>query len=221
MKIRILLAGGLVCCGAALAWQTTPAEPTPNQQTRPPADQTTTPQTTTRSQTETSTPSTTTKTATPSASDTLPEIKTQTFKGTLVDASCAMGGSSGAGMASRTETAQPGTDQNASARGTSGSQTTGSEASTGTGSTGSTKASGDSNRAASGDACGVSASTTRFALKMKDGKTIPFDSVGNERAQLAIKNKKKWTEAAQAGKTVNAKVSGAMSGEKLTVVSIN
>jgi len=92
----------------------------------------------------------------------LPEMKTQTYKGVLVDASCS-----------------------------------------------------------GGDQCGAKANTTQFGLKTGDGKVMKFDLVGNQRAQDELKNNKKWSEAAGSGKAINAKVSGAVSGEKLIVSSIH
>ena len=72
-----------------------------------------------------------------------------------------------------------------------------------------------------GKTCSVSAATTRFALKLDDGRTIRFDSVGDLRAQEALKNRKKWTEAAGSGKPIRAKVSGFMTDNKLMVISIS
>lgn len=69
--------------------------------------------------------------------------------------------------------------------------------------------------------CSVSSSTSQFALQMQDGRTVKFDSVGNMRAQTALKEKKKWSEAASAGKPIRAKVGGTITGEKLTVVSVD
>jgi len=80
-----------------------------------------------------------------------------------------------------------------------------------------------SKKSTSGDkqACPVSAGTTKFAMKMKDEKTVMFDDVGNQRAQEALKMHKKWTDQATAGKPVRVKVSGVLNGDKLTVVSID
>jgi hypothetical protein len=70
-------------------------------------------------------------------------------------------------------------------------------------------------------ACTISASTTQFGLQMKDGKTVKFDDVGNMRAQEAFKAHKKWSDAATANKPVRVKASGVLSGDKITVMSIN
>jgi hypothetical protein len=111
------------------------------------------------------------------------EVQTQSYRGTLLDASCA-----GSGAA-----ASPAAD------------------------------SGDKKKKddASAGGCTVSANTSEFALKMQDGKTVRFDSVGNMRAQAALKEKKKWSEAASAGKPIRVKVGGVLTGEKLTVVSVD
>ncbi len=116
------------------------------------------------------------------------ELKTQGYKGTLVDAKCA-GGSASAGAQT---TKAAGKDATAD------------------------RAAGDQSQA-----CAVSTSTSAFALRTKDGHTMLFDAVGNQRAQEAIKNKKKWADAAANGKAIQAKVSGVETGDRLTVVTIN
>ena len=105
------------------------------------------------------------------------ELKTQTYKGTLIDASCA-----GASKES------------------SGGQAAAADQSQG---------------------CKVSASTKEFALRTDSSETFRFDSVGNVRAEEAIKNKKNWSTDAAAGKPIRAKVIANASGDKLTVMSIN
>jgi hypothetical protein len=129
-----------------------------------------------------------------SASTNLPEMKTTTFRGTLVDMNCAAGSPAGAATAA-TRTANPPSPDQANT----------------------------ANRAASdsGAACPVTASTTNFGMKLQDGTTVRFDLVGNQRAQDAVKSNKKWTKLLAENKPINAKVSGAMSGEKLIVSSIH
>ena len=56
---------------------------------------------------------------------------------------------------------------------------------------------------------------------MDDGRTLRLDMVGNQRVQDELKNNKKWSDAASSGKPIHAKVSGAISGEKLVVSSIH
>jgi hypothetical protein len=74
---------------------------------------------------------------------------------------------------------------------------------------------------AASPSCTVSASTTQFALTMKDGKVVKFDDVGNLRAQEAFKSHKKWNDAATAGKPVRVKTGGILNGDLITVTSIN
>jgi len=114
-----------------------------------------------------------------------PEMKTQTYSGTLVDASCASSGSAAAAPAGATASAD---------------RSAGSDNSQG---------------------CTVSASTSQFALKMKDGNTVRLDDVGNMRVQEAMKSRKKWGDSAAASKPIQVKFSGIMSGDKLTVLSVN
>jgi hypothetical protein len=114
-----------------------------------------------------------------------PEMKTQTYSGTLVDASCASSGSAAAAPAGAT---------------TSADRSAGSDNSQG---------------------CTISASTSQFALKMKDGNTVRLDDVGNMRVQDALKSRKKWSDSAAASKPIQVKCSGVMSGDKLTVLSVN
>jgi len=109
--------------------------------------------------------------------DRLQEVKTQTYSGTLVDASCAGSGSAAAARAPTGAGGKPG--------------------------------------------CALSASATQFALQMKDGQTVRFDDVGNTRAQDAMKARKKWSDSVSANKPLRVKVGGLMSGDKLTVVSID
>jgi hypothetical protein len=56
---------------------------------------------------------------------------------------------------------------------------------------------------------------------MDSCETLRFDSVGNMRAEEAIKNKKKCSNNASAGKPIRATVSANANGDKLIVMSIN
>ena len=115
------------------------------------------------------------------------ELTTQTYKGTLMDASCA-------GSGGRKTTSQDTAKQSSAADRAAGDQS---------------------------QNCALSGSTKEFALRTKDGKVLRFDQVGNQRAGDAIKNKKKWSEAASGGKSVQAKVSGHLEGDELTVLSVD
>jgi hypothetical protein len=70
------------------------------------------------------------------------------------------------------------------------------------------------------DHCDVSPATALFALRLKDGRILQFDSVGNDRARNANR-KNKWVATASSEKPVHAKVSGSVLGDILTVVSIH
>ena len=119
-------------------------------------------------------------------------MKTQTYAGTLLDASCAGTGSTAAAGSPATSTATP-------APASSADRTAGNPGS---------------------PSCAVSATTSQFALKMKDGNTVRFDDVGNARAQEALKIHKKWTESAAGGKPLQVKASGVLTGDKLTVLYV-
>ena len=83
------------------------------------------------------------------------QMKTQTWSGTLVDASCA-------GASSAATPPSPGS-------------------------------------------CNLTASSSQFALKMKDGRTLRLDDVGNLRVQEAMKTHKQWSDS---NKPVHVKASG-------------
>ena len=104
------------------------------------------------------------------------ELKTQTYRGTLMDASCAGASKQSSGKAAAADQSQ---------------------------------------------SCKVSASTKEFALRTDSAETFRFDSVGNVRAEEAMKNKKNWSTGAAAGKPIRAKVIANADGDKLTVMSIN
>jgi hypothetical protein len=89
-----------------------------------------------------------------------------------------------------------------------------------TGSEKKSKSTSSADRAAGSQTCSVSSNTNMFALKMDDGRTLRFDTVGNQRAQDELKAGKKWSKAMDSGKPVKVKVNGAISGDKLIVSSI-
>jgi hypothetical protein len=66
----------------------------------------------------------------------------------------------------------------------------------------------------------VSANSSEMGLKMDDGKVVRFDLVGNQRAQDAMKNDKRWSKELGANKPLKVKVNGVMNGDKLIVTSI-
>jgi hypothetical protein len=58
-------------------------------------------------------------------------------------------------------------------------------------------------------------------MKLDDGKMVHFDLVGNQRAQDALKNDKRWSKDLSANKPIHATVSGVLTGDKLIVSSIH
>jgi len=68
--------------------------------------------------------------------------------------------------------------------------------------------------------CAVSSTTSAFALQTAGGQVVKFDSVGNIRAAEMLKSKPNWTKDLSAGKPIHAKVSGTLSGETITVASL-
>lgn len=157
----------------------------------PPAQETTqTPQTSTQTEAKAGTPA-------GSASATLPEMKTMTYKGVLVDLSC---GSHKSG-----ETAAAATTQPSDASKTAAAEQTNT-----------------ANRSMSDSgSCPASATSSELGMKMDDGKTVRFDLVGNQRAQEALKNDKRWAKDLSANKPIRATASGVLNGDKLIVTSIH
>jgi hypothetical protein len=68
--------------------------------------------------------------------------------------------------------------------------------------------------------CAVTSSTSAFALQAVGGQVMKFDSVGNIRGAEMLKSKANWTKDLSAGKPIHAKVSGTLSGETITVASL-
>jgi len=123
-----------------------------------------------------------------------PTVETKTYKGTLMDASCA---------ANVTQNAPSNNAQSGAADRQS---------------SGGAKATGTADRS---QACTVSENTKEFALRAKDGRILHFDEIGNDKAQAAFKNRKKWSSDGSAGKAITAKVNGTLEGDKLTVLTID
>ena len=123
-------------------------------------------------------------------------VAIQQWHGTLVDASCA--GSSNAkpadsasAPAEQTQPVDTGRPQKAHVKGES---------------------------PASG--CAVTSSTSAFALQAPGGQVMKFDSIGNIRAAEMLKSKANWAKDLSAGKPIHAKVAGTLSGETITVASL-
>jgi hypothetical protein len=182
MKVRATLLAIPLIVGTALAQTPPPTQPQTQTQT-PPAAQTGA----TGAQSGTVTG---TQQAPPA------EMKTMTYKGTLVDLACGSGGAT----ASAAPTAKPPA---------SGAQA---------GTPAATPSSAD--RSSGGD-CPVTANSTQLGLKMEDGKVVKFDLVGNQRAQDGLKAKKGWMKNIEANKPLKVKVRGILQGEKLIASSID
>ena len=182
MKTRVSVLAVSLALGLTMA-QTTPANPQPQD----PQEKTAPTDSKAKNQKDM-------KGGSMSAASTPAEMKTATFKGVLVDMSCASHASSSTGTSPADSGAAPAPDQKNSA-----------------------------NRAASdsGSSCPVSASTSEFGMKMDDGRTVRFDLVGNQRAQDAVKNDKGWNKDISANKPIHAKISGVLNGDKLIVSSIH
>ena len=119
--------------------------------------------------------------------------KSQKYKGTLVDATCA-GQSADRATAANASTAETRTGKDAS------------------------KNQKASNAA---DSCPATANTNDFALRLRDGRALRFDSVGNERAKEELKTKKKWADAASNGKPIRGTVHGVESGDRIMALSVD
>ena len=184
-----------IALGVTLAQNTPPAaspQETPQKET-PQAATPTNPQTNTQSDAKTGTPA-------GSASKTPTEMKTTTFKGVLVDMSCSPTSASAA-----TATAGGATQPSDASKASASDQ------------------SNTANRSVSdsGASCPVTANSSQLGMKLDDGKTVRFDLVGNQRAQDAIKNEKRWSKDLSENKPIHAKVSGVLNGDKLIVTSIH
>lgn len=131
----------------------------------------------------------------PAAATTAPaEMKTTTYKGVLVDMSCA----SQATGSTAAAPANPGTAQSA-------------------------EPANSANRAAAdgGASCPLTAQSANIGMKLDNGQTVRFDLVGSQRAQDALKNDKNWSKDLGANKPIHAKVEGVLQGDKLIVSSIH
>jgi hypothetical protein len=129
-------------------------------------------------------------------------LKTQTFKGTLVDAACGGSASSASSKAKPSAGREQASDQPAGSAKTSG------------------VSKGEADRAA-GSSCSISSSSGEFSLQTRDGRTLRFDAVGNERVKQELLNRKSWTNASTAGKPIQATVQATQTGDSLMVLSIH
>ena len=127
----------------------------------------------------------------------------QKYKGTLVDAACARNGASTSpgSRSSADRAASP----NASAETRANQAGEKSE----------------KRESSAAESCGATANTTDFAFRLRDGRTLHFDSVGSERVKEGLKMKKKWAEAAAAGKPIRSTIHGVESGDTLMALSLD
>ena len=143
-----------------------------------------------------------------SGSSGVAEMKTTTYRGTLVGLSCGSATASTAAGSLDTNS----TNTASAAAGQSGSNPS---------SLSSTNASSANRSAGDMSNCPLTSSSSQFGLKMDNGQVVRFDLVGNQRAQDELKNNKKWTSAVTSSKPITVKISGVMQGDKLIVSSIH
>jgi len=159
-------------------------------------------QTTTPANAQTKTGADTTASSTGSVSKVLPEMKTTTFKGVLVDMSCSSSTSGTAGNTPGPGGVTPASDQ---AKALASEQSNTASRSAGN----------------AGAGCPLSANSNELGMTMNNGRTVSFDLVGNQRAQDVMKNNKRWSKTISENKPIHATVSGVLNGDKLIVSSIH
>lgn len=148
----------------------------------------------------------------------IPQMKTMSYKGVLVDLACGAATASAGAGASDTPSASASAGAGAGATAGGSPAATQSDKST---PAPAASSSASANRSAGDSNCAVTASSSQLGLKMDDGKVVRFDLVGNQRAQDELKANKKWTAAVTAKKPINVKISGVLQGDKLIVSSIH
>lgn len=184
MRMNAWMLGLSLAVGVAIAQSTPPDQTTPQ---------------TKQSKTTSDTKAASSSTSTSASTGTPAEMKTTTYKGTLVDLGC--GSSSAAGTAGTA-----GTPQTTTARSTAASTA---------------DTANSANRSSTDASCPVTASSTQLGMKLDDGRVVRFDLVGMQRAQDELKNNKRWVKDTGAGKAIHASVSGVLNGDKLIVSSIH
>jgi DNA mismatch repair ATPase MutL len=213
MKARLYMLTIVLGVGVALAQppQNTPPQNTQPQNTQPQTVPPTTPQSTTPPTSQTNSQGDTKTTAASGSQNGAPaEMKTTTFKGVLVDLGCGSQSSTNAGSTSASTTSSSDASKTADTSKSASSNTSSNSAN-----------SNSANRSSSDSSCPVTANSTQLGMKLEDGRTVRFDLVGNQRAQDAIKNDKKWSKDLSSNKEIHARVSGVLNGDKLIVSSIH
>jgi hypothetical protein len=155
--------------------------------------------------------------------------KPRTYKGTLVDASCAQN------MARTGMTGQPtaaersATTAEEAARTAQEAPTTAEEAArtaeeqvkqrTETGASTTGTASRVDAKAVS-QSCPITSTTTDFALVLNDGRLVQLDQQGDAKVTSELKTNNKWNKAINENKRITASVKGVLQGDTLQVESV-
>jgi hypothetical protein len=235
MKAQICLAAFSLVIGSAIAQQGSTSNPQAPAGANPQSPQSSSTQSTQEANRQDTSKQDMNKGAGNTQTGSVAEMKTKTFKGVLMDASCAgvksgtadsattsssTASSAATSSTTASSTTTPGTPNNPGTPGTPGSEMK-TPSNKGAAKSDNTSSANRSAADSSSGSCGVSSSTSQFALKLDDGRTLAFDMVGNQRAQDEVQKNKKWSEAASSGKPIHAKISGVESGEKLVVSQIH
>lgn len=164
--------------------------------------------------------------------------KSKTYRGTLVDATCAQNMAQGETMSGRTSSAERSTSAESSTS-TEGStsESTGAESrqsreqqgheqqSQSSAERSHTGMHGESGMArvdakAVSQSCPVSSSSTTFALVTNDGRMYRFSDEGDAKVASELKTNSKWSKAVNDNKKISAQVRGSLEGDTLQIESI-
>ena len=164
-------------------------------QTQDPSQQ----QTTGQQETRTETQSGTTATSPPRQARTdQPTAKAKTWKGTLVDASCAQAKTGMTGQAQSAERAATEAESHAGAAG----------------------AATHVDAKAISQSCPITSTTKDFALVMSDGRLMQLNDEGDAKVASELKTNDKWNKAINSNKRITASVKGVLQGDTLQVESV-
>jgi hypothetical protein len=128
--------------------------------------------------------------------------KAQTYKGTLVDASCATA-KAGVPHAAVTTAERAATEEPhaAATMGAAGMPA-------------------HVDAKAISQSCPVTSTTKDFALVTSDGRLMQFNAEGDAKAASEVKTNDKWTKAINSNKRITASVKGVLQGDTLQVESV-
>ena len=160
-----------------------------------------------------------------------PAAKARTWKGTLVDASCAHnmahGGMTGQPQtAERSTTERSTTEQSGAERsGTREEQTAQQQTRTETehaqtGAMGATGAAAHVDAKAVSQSCPITSTTKDFALVLSDGRLVNLNEEGDAKVASELKTNDKWNKAINSNKRITANVRGTLQGDTLQVESV-